>query len=56
MGGPENGNFSLLYVVKMSLCMWVDQKSLTTPLGYIKMAPRGNLISQAMKERKTNYL
>ena len=23
MGGPENGNFPLLYVVKMSLCRWV---------------------------------
>ena len=24
VGGPENGNFSLLYVVKMSLRRWVD--------------------------------
>ena len=23
VGGPENGNFSLLYVVKMSLRRWV---------------------------------
>ena len=23
VGGPENGNFSLLYVVKMSLPRWV---------------------------------
>ena len=23
MGGPENGNFPLLYVVKMSLRRWV---------------------------------
>ena len=23
MGGPENGNFPLLYVVKMSLLRWV---------------------------------
>ena len=23
VGGPENGNFPLLYVVKMSLRMWV---------------------------------
>ena len=23
MGGPENGNFPLLYVVKMALCRWV---------------------------------
>ena len=33
MGGPENGNFPLLYVVKMSL------RSLKTPLRNIKMAP-----------------
>ena len=23
VGGPENDNFSLLYVVKMTLCRWV---------------------------------
>ena len=23
VGGPENGNFPLLYIVKMSLCWWV---------------------------------
>ena len=40
VGGPENGNFSLLYVVKMSLRrLWVVQKSLKTPLRNIKMAP-----------------
>ena len=40
MGGPENGNFPLLYVVKMSLRRgWVVQKSLKTPLRNIKMAP-----------------
>ena len=41
MGGAENGNFPLLYVVKMSLG-WVVQKSLKTPLRNIKMAPKGN--------------
>ena len=40
MGGPENGNFPLLYVVKMSLRGWVVQKSLKTPLRSIKMAPK----------------
>ena len=25
MGGPENGNFPLLYVVKMSLRRWVGE-------------------------------
>ena len=43
MGGPENGNFPLLYVVKMSLRGWVGgwvvQKSLKTALRNIKMAP-----------------
>ena len=39
MDGPENGSFSLLYVVKMSLRGWVVQKSLKTPLHNIKMAP-----------------
>ena len=43
VGGPENGNFPLLYVVKMSLRRWVGpwvvQKNLTTPLRNIKMAP-----------------
>ena len=39
MGGPENGYFLLLYVVKMSLRRWVVQKSLKTPLRNIKMAP-----------------
>ena len=34
VGGPENGNFPLLYVVKMSFCRWVGgskkpQKTLT---------------------------
>ena len=40
MGGPENGNLPLLYVVKMSLRRWrVVQKSLKIPLRNIKMAP-----------------
>ena len=40
MGGPENGNFPLLYLTKMSLHRgWVVLKSLKTPLGNIKMAP-----------------
>ena len=46
MGGPENGNFPLLYVVKMSLRRWVVQKSLKTPLRNIKMGcplPNWNL-------------
>ena len=39
MDGPEYGNFTLLYVVKMSLRGWVVQKSLKTPLRTIKMTP-----------------
>ena len=40
VGGPENGNFPLLYVVKMFLRRWVGgSKSLKTPLRNIKMAP-----------------
>ena len=37
VGGPENGNFLLLYVVKISLRRWVG--GLKTPLHNIKMAP-----------------
>ena len=37
VGGPENGNFPLLYVGG-----WVVQKSLKTPLRNIKMAPKIN--------------
>ena len=37
MGGPENGNFPLLYVVKMSLRRWVVQKSLKTLRNIIKL-------------------
>ena len=40
MGGPKNGNFPLLYVVKMSLRRWVGgSKNHKTPLRNIKMAP-----------------
>ena len=40
MGGQENGNFPLLYVVKWSLRRWVGgSKSLKTYLRNIKMAP-----------------
>ena len=40
MGGPENGNFPLLYVVKCPYVGgWVVRKSLKTPLCNIKMAP-----------------
>ena len=40
MGGPENANFPLLYVVKCPyIGGWVVQKSLKTPLRNIKMAP-----------------
>ena len=40
MGGPENGNFPLFYVVKCPYVGgWVVQKSLKTPLRNIKMAP-----------------
>ena len=38
MGGPENGNFLLLYAMKMSLRRgWVVLKSLKIPLRNIKM-------------------
>ena len=50
MGGPENGNFPLLYVVKMSLPRLVVQKSLKTPLRNIKMAPK---IAQTLPDYKT---
>ena len=51
MGGPENGNFPLLYVMKMSLRMgWVVLKSLKTPLRNIKMAPKQEYL--IMEERK----
>ena len=41
MGGPENGDFSLLYVV-ISLRSWgVVQKSLKTPLRKHKNGPLG---------------
>ena len=47
MGGPENGNFPLLYVVKMSLRRWVGaSKSLKTPLRNIKMTPNSKFVSK----------
>ena len=48
MGGPESGNFPLLYVVKM----WVVQKSLKTPLRNIKMAPYRNLSLEQIERKK----
>ena len=40
VGGSENGNFSLIYVMKMSLHRaWVVLKMLKIPLRNIKMAP-----------------
>ena len=40
VGGPENGNFPLHYIVKCPYVGgWVVQKSLKTPLRNIKMAP-----------------
>ena len=40
MGGPENGKFLLLYVVKCPYVGgWVVHKSFKTPLRNIKMAP-----------------
>ena len=53
MGGLENGNFPLLYVVKIP-CVggWVVQKSLKTPLRNIKMAPYGSYEVLAMLEGK----
>ena len=50
MGGPENGNFSLLYEVKCPYVGgWVVHKSLKTTLRDIKMAPNAfrNLIEKS---------
>ena len=50
MGGPEDGYFPLLYVVKMSyIGGWVVQKSLKTPLHNIKMAPNAVTENNTMK-------
>ena len=44
MGGPENGNFPLLYVMKMSLRRWVGgSKKPQNTLRNIKMAPKVSL-------------
>ena len=49
MGGPENGNFPLLYVVKMPLRRWVGgSKSFKTPLRNVEMAPK--------QKKKTEYV
>ena len=57
MGGPENGNFPLLYVVKMSLCRWVGgSKSLKTPLHNIKMAPKAGKAAALSKLSDTSTL
>ena len=48
LGGPENGNFPLLYVVKMSLRRWVGgfKKASKHPyLRNIKMASKKQLRS-----------
>ena len=39
MGGPENGNFPLLNVVKMSLRRWVggSEKLQNTPYGFLRL-------------------
>jgi hypothetical protein len=39
LGRQENGNFPLLYVVKMSFGGYMVKKSLKTPLRNIKVAP-----------------
>ena len=55
MGGPENGNFLLLYAVKMSLRRWVVQKSLKTPLRNIKMALKLDLHKQPFQVYLTEF-
>ena len=46
MGGLENGNFSLLYVVKIPLYRWVGgSKKPQTPLCNVKMALYEYLVS-----------
>ena len=53
MGGLENGNFPLLYVVKVSLR--AVQKSLRTPLRNIKMAPYLNSYQKIVTLRTKNW-
>ena len=50
MGGPENGNFPLLYVVKMSLRRWVggSEKPQNT-LTQCKNGPLDNFFLQLIK-------
>ena len=56
VGGPENSNFLLLYVVKMSLRRWVVQKSLKTPFRNIQMAPNIKFRLQPAKRLKPSFL
>ena len=50
MGGPENGNFPLIYAVKCPYVGgWVVQKSLKTPLRNIKLAPNSSLCPSTEK-------
>ena len=56
MGGPENGNLPLLYVVKCPYVGgWVVQKSLKAPLRNIKMAPNIKMDPYAFNPRP-NFL
>ena len=51
VGGPENGNFLLLYVMKMPLRRWVGcQKSFKTPLHNIKMVPKTLFVLECQQE------
>ena len=53
MGGPENGKFPLLFVIKMSLHReWVVLKSLKTPLRNIKMAPKFVYVDFSEKNKR----
>ena len=54
-GSSENGNFPLLYVLKMSFVGdWVVQKSPKTPLRNTKMVPKGKMkqYSKTLGEEK----
>ena len=58
MGGPENGNFPLLYVVKCPYVGgWVVHKSLKTPLRNINITAliswQGFLLERAVKMSST---
>ena len=48
MDGLKNGNFPLLYVMKMSLARGVGgSKSLKTPLRNIEIVPNQNLLTRS---------